>query len=107
MKRNLSATIMRQVYYAAAIHWATHPVTLYALGLLVLGWWLKELVFVAQIWDAFVSRPVGELGNFTLGVVQGADTLTLLVTALVLVCAVALYRQLRHLRAHSYTPLAL
>jgi hypothetical protein len=103
----LEATIMRRVYYAFALRCATHPVTLYALALIAFAWWLKELVFVERIWESFVSQPVGEIGRFAVGLVQGADWLTLLVALLVLLCTVALFRQLRQLSVHSYTPLAL
>lgn len=86
---------MRRVYYAFALHSATHPVTLYGFALLALGWWLTELVFVAQVWQAFVSSPVGELGSFFVALVSGADSVTLLVSLLTVACMVALVRHLR------------
>jgi hypothetical protein len=104
--QSLHNRIMRRVYYAFAIHWATHPVTLYGAALLALGWWLKELVFVATIWQAFISQPVGDLGSFVYRLIQGADMLTLLVTVLTLLCVAAFSRQLRQLTQHRYSTFA-
>lgn len=103
----LQSTIMRRVYYAFFIHCATHPITLYLAALVALAWWLKELVFVARIWESVISRPVSELGSFAVGLVQGADALTLGVAALLLVCAGALMHQLRRVQHYSYTSYAL
>ena len=93
----LQKTIMRRVYYAFAIRLLTHPTTLYAAAFLGLVWWLKELVFVARIWEAVVSRPIGELGSFALELVHNADSLTLVVTAVTLAVAVGFARQLQHI----------
>lgn len=98
MKTNtLQATIMRRVYYAYTIRLLTHTVTMYGLALFALGWWLKELVFVARLWETFIRTPIGELGGWALKVVSGADPLTLLVFAVACVLAAGLVRQLQRL----------
>jgi hypothetical protein len=95
---NIPKIVMRRVYYAFAIRLATHPVTLYALTALALVWWLKELVFVARIWQSFVATPIGELGSFTLELLARADSLTLVVFAVTCVVAVQFARNLNQLR---------
>jgi len=92
MNKKLYNTIMRRVYYAFCIRLVSHPAILYMLALVGVGWWLTKLVFVARIWQSFTATPVGELSSFMYGLVTGADTLTLAVTALFIWCA---YRVLR------------
>lgn len=92
---------MRRVYYAFAIKCVSHPATLYAVAFVALVWWLKELVFVARVWQAFVSTPVGELGSFGFKVLAHADMLTLLVCAAVGIVVLQLGRQLRHARFYA------
>lgn len=93
----ISKNVMRRVYYLCAIRVATHPATLYSVAFVGLVWWLAELVFVARIWQSFVSQPVGELGSFALEIVQNADSLTLLVTAGAIVVTYGLLRQLQRI----------
>jgi hypothetical protein len=95
----LKQHIMRRVYYAYAISIFAHPVTAYTAALVVAGWWLKELVFVANIWNAFVSTPIGELGTFAVNVLQGADTLTLLVLAAAIAFALGFMRSVQRLKS--------
>lgn len=88
---------MRRVYYTFALRLATHPTMLYGLAFIGLVWWLKELVFVARVWQSLVSRPVGELGSFFLELIRNADSLTLLVTMVTVVVMVGFARQLQRL----------
>ena len=90
MKSSTQSNIMRRVYYAWVLRISTHPVTLQLAALLVVAWSLKELVFVARVWEAFVTTPVGELGTFVYQLLTHADypTVALTLVAVVLLTSV-------------------
>jgi len=100
----LQTTIMRRIYMAFAQRLILHPVTLQAAVFVGVVWWLKELVFVAHIWQSFVTTPIGELGTFIAQVVTNADALTLLVTLAALMLLARLFTSMARWQPLSRTP---
>lgn len=90
----LQKNIMRRVYYAYAQMLVIHPTTFQIVLLAIAAWWLKELVFVARVWEAFVTTPIGELGGFLMKVLIHADSLSLLAAGITLTLIVSITRNL-------------
>ena len=85
---------MRRVYYAFAIRLATHKATLHLVALVVLGYVLTKLVFVAKVFDNLASRELGEVVPTLVRMVGNADLLTLVVLGAVIMTALSLPLQL-------------
>lgn len=99
----LGKKIMRRVYYTFALRVATHPMLGHGILLLALVWLLKELVFVARIWESFVATPVGEIGTFVIKLVTNADALTLVVLAAAISIGGLWLKQLVRIRPFTFT----
>lgn len=85
---------MRSIYYAYIARIIAHPVVVQGAVLLAAIWWLKELVFVARIWESFATTPVGEVGGFVYELFTQADSLTVIVTIAVCYIAISWVRRL-------------
>ena len=96
----LRRNIMRDVYTAYAIHMSTRPVTRYTVLVLVLGYVLSKLVFVAAIVANAEAVGFAKLPGFLFSALAHADTITL--ATFLVMCAVAVMSVLDVL--HPYKP---
>lgn len=95
----LRRNIMRDVYTAYAIHMSTRPVTRYTVLVLVLGYILTKLVFVAAIISNAQAVGLAKLPQFTLGALAHADLLTLAI--FVVMCFVAVMSIMDAINPHK------
>lgn len=98
MNSMLKHTIMRRIYYAYALAFALHPLTLHIGALAISGYLFARLVHVAVVYQGLVNVRLGDLGGHVLSVIGHADGATLAVTTLAVILGVSfLWRILRTL----------
>lgn len=100
---HLQQRIMRRIYLAFGLRLALHPLSVLSLVGVVTLLVLARLVFVAKVLESFLATPLGGLPNQIIDTIAYADMLTLIMSAILGLVVVALFKQLGQLR-HLLAP---